>query len=334
MGCKVVKAGMLSTLQDLGRYGMQHVGVVPCGAMDELSHRIANALVGNDESAATIEMTMRGPVLEFSEQVLVALQGAPFDASVAGERLPRSRPVILRAGTRLDCGNATAGCRAYLAVAGGFPAPQVIGSRSTYLPAGFGGHEGRALRVGDELGIDAEACRERAALLRARTRTQSEGGVTSVGWRAPEITVAAGDEIRVHALEGRHIGMFDDRSVEAFFGELWRVLPDSNRMGFRLGGPALARKIPGDVLSEPTSLGTVQVPADGTPIVLMADHQTTGGYAKIAEVAGADIPRLAQAAPGTRVRFGRIDLEIADALRGVMEHQLGALRRTLAWHYA
>lgn len=337
MSVAVLKPGMLSTLQDLGRYGMQHLGIVPCGAMDEVSHRIANALVGNDEEAPTLEITLRGPELQVEHDLLVALHGATFEVRADGRTLPQSRPVLLPEGTRLAIGNARQGCRAYLAVAGGFDAPLVLGSRSTYLPAAFGGYEGRALRAGDRLALAADAAAlsaRRAAKLRARGQARDYGGFSSVGWRAPELTLPAEGDIRLHAMESRHTELFEDSAVDAFFGESWRVLPDSNRMGFRLGGPLLERKMPGEMLSEPTCLGTVQVPADGAPIVLMADHQTTGGYAKIAEVAGADIPRLAQAAPGSTLRFGRIDAAIADALRGVLEHHLAALRRTLAWQYA
>jgi len=337
MSLRVIRPGMLTTVQDLGRYGMQHLGIVPCGAMDELSHRIANALVGNDEGAATLEMTLRGPELEFASDALVAMHGAHFAARVDGRPLPQGRPVALRAGARLDCGRATIGCRAYLAVAGGIAAPETLDSRSTYLPAGFGGIEGRALRSGDAVPLEPDAAAlaaNREQKLRAHGRARSVDGMTTVTWRAPDLTLTGDAEIRLHALEGRHAELFERTSLDAFFGEPWRVLPDSNRMGFRLGGPALARKTPGELLSEPTCLGTVQVPADGTPIVLMADHQTTGGYARIAEVAGADVPRLAQASPGSMVRFGRIDLAIADALRGVQEHHLAALRRTLAWQYS
>lgn len=336
MSISVLKPGMLSTVQDLGRYGMQHLGIVPCGAMDEVSHRIANALVGNDEAAPTLEITLRGPTLQFDHDVLLALQGADFDARADGTPVPRGRPVALRAGARLDCGSAKQGCRAYLAFAGGIDVPDVLGSASTYVPAGFGGHEGRALRAGDRLPLSAHAealAARRTAMLRSHGPTRVVEGMTSVAWRAPDLTLPVGDEIRLHAMEGRNTDLFEEAAVDAFFGAQWRVLADSNRMGFRLGGPELQRRQPGDILSEPTCLGTVQVPADGAPIVLMADHQTTGGYAKIAEVAGADIPRLAQAAPGAVLRFGRIDTPIADALRGVLEHQMAALRRTLAWQY-
>jgi len=334
MSIRVLRPGMLTSLQDLGRYGMQHVGVVPCGAMDGVSHRIANALVGNGETAATLEMTLRGPVLEFDHAVLVALHGAEMAATVDGRPMPRGRPVLVAPGKRLDCGSALVGCRAYLAVAGGFDAPVVLGSRSTYLPAGFGGLGGRALAAGDRLSIAGDGVTlsaERAA--RLRLRTAKGDSLASVTWRAPDHSLTRETEIRLHALDGRHIELFESAAVDAFFGGEWRVLPDSNRMGFRLSGPALKREVPGDLLSEATCLGTVQVPADGAPIVLMADHQTTGGYAKIAEIAGADICRLAQAAPGARLRFGRTDVGVADALRGVLEQHLATLRRSLSWQY-
>ena len=332
MSVRVVKPGLFTTVQDLGRFGLQHIGVVPCGAMDPVSHAVANALVGNEDGAATLEITVRGPVLEFAHASLIALQGADFAANVDGHPVPRGRPVLVGPGAILDCGTVRVGCRAYLAIAGGIAVTEVLGSRSTYVTAGFGGFEGRALKAGDRVALARDA--DDLSLARGRKLgLRGQRILESVSWRAPDLTLTHEPEIRVHALEGRHTGLFDAASIDAFFGTQWKVLPDSNRMGFRLGGPALARAVPGDILSEATCLGTVQVPADGAPIVLMADHQTTGGYAKIAEVASADIPRLAQAMPGSLVRFGRVDLAIADALRGVQEHHLASLKRTLAWHF-
>lgn len=329
---RVVKPGLFTTVQDLGRFGLQHVGVVPGGAMDPVSHAVANALVGNEDGAATLEITVRGPVLEFAHAALVALQGAEFAATVDGHPVPRGRPVLVGRGAILDCGPVRLGCRAYLAVAGGIAVPEVLGSRSTYVTAGFGGFEGRALKAGDRVPL-ADGADNLSLARGAKLGLRGKRILESVTWRAPDLTLTHEPEIRVHALEGRHTELFDAPAIDAFFGAQWKVLPDSNRMGFRLGGPPLARAVPGDILSEATCLGTVQVPADGAPIVLMADHQTTGGYAKIAEVASADIPRLAQAMPGSLVRFGRVDLAIADALRGVQEHHLASLKRTLAWHF-
>jgi biotin-dependent carboxylase-like uncharacterized protein len=303
-------------VQDLGRQGLQHLGVVPCGAMDKVAHRLANALVGNDSGAATLECTVLGPEIAFDAPALVALAGAAFDATVAGEPLPQYRPVLLPAGARLRVGRALRGARGYLAVAGGFSVPAVLGSRSTYVPAAFGGLEGRALHAGDALALDADAgelAGARFARLR-NTRRVAQFGTT--GWRTHPMTLATEDPLVVCAMQGRHFAEFDVASQQAFFGTTWRVSQDSNRMGYRLVGPALLRRGRAELLSEPTCLGTVQAPSDGSPIVLMADHQTTGGYPKIAEVATADVALLAQVAPGGALRFAPCTVDEArEALR-------------------
>ena len=313
---RVLRPGLHTTVQDLGRYGLQHLGVVPCGAMDVVAHRLANALVGNEAGAATLECTVVGPELLFDDMSMVALCGAAFEATVGGELVPQNRPVLLPAGTRLRVGSAARGARGYLAVAGGISVPAVLGSRSTYVPAAYGGLSGRALRAGDALALDAGA----PALARARfgrlknTRTAANFG--STGWRVEAMTLPPANTVAVRAMEGRHYGQFDAASRRAFFDETWQVSKDSNRMGFRLAGPALARRNAGELLSEPTCLGSVQAPADGSVIVLMADHQTTGGYPKIAEVAGADVALLSQLAPGGSLRFVRCTVgEAREALQ-------------------
>jgi antagonist of KipI len=163
------------------------------------------------------------------------------------------------------------------------------------------------------------------------------GRLRSVSWSAPALTLPAREPIVIHAMEGRHHALFDAAARRAFFEATWKVTPDSNRMGFRLAGPVLARADAGqpgsEILSEPTCLGTVQVPANGMPIALMADHQTTGGYPKIAEIAAADVPRLAQLAPGGAVQFARCTLEQAGELRRVLRQRVDAARRALAWDY-
>jgi antagonist of KipI len=309
MSVRVLRPGLLSTLQDLGRYGHQRLGIVPSGAMDAVSHVMANALVGNDEGSATLECTVVGPELHFEKDTLVALHGAAFDARA--DRLPANRPALISAGTTVSIGSAVRGTRAYLAVAGGFSAPEVLGSRSTYTPAGFGGLRGRALRAGDRL-----ETAEGTAALSAERFSRLAGPVRghrlhTVRWSVPELTVPRAGTLIVRAMEGRHRPQFDDHSQDAFFSHDWRLSPNSNRIGYRLEGPLLRRRKPVEVLSEPTCLGTVQVPNDGSPIVLMADHQTTGGYPKIAEAAGADIPSLAQLSPGAHVRFVRCSVEEA-----------------------
>jgi len=313
---RVLRPGMHTTLQDLGRYGLQHLGVVPGGAMDAVAHRLANALVGNAAGAATLECTVIGPELLFEQAALVALCGAAFDATLEGEALPQNRPVLLGAGARLRLGRALHGVRGYLAVAGGICVPAVLGSRSTYVPAAYGGLEGRALRAGDALTLDAAAPALAAARFARLKNTRTSARFNCTGWHIQAVTLSAETTVAVRAMEGRHYAQFDAASKRAFFDETWRVSQDSNRMGFRLAGPALVRRSAGELLSEPTCLGTVQAPADGSVIVLMADHQTTGGYPKIAEVAGADVARLAQLAPGGALRFSRCTVsEAREALR-------------------
>ena len=333
MTVKVVRAGLLSTVQDLGRSGLQHLGIVPCGAMDPVAHRLANTLVGNPATAATIECTVLGPELLFTSTCLVALYGATFEAKIAGAPFPKNRPVLVDAGSVLTIGKAVRGARGYLAIAGGFAVPEALGSRSTYVPAGFGGFGGRALKPGDEIPCAADIRALSAARFGriARQGMSSRTGFQTVRWSAPELTLPHENGLAVRALEGRHYGQFDAVSQAAFFGDAWRVSPDSNRMGYRLEGPRLTRLRTVEILSEPTCLGTVQVPNDGTPIALMADHQTTGGYPKIVEIAGVDIPPLAQLKPGGTVRFVKCTLEEAAAARRSAQEQLHTISQSVAW---
>jgi antagonist of KipI len=331
---RVLKPGLLTSVQDRGRHGLQHLGIVPSGAMDLVAHALANALVGNEGGEASLELTLIGPELLFEEPALVALCGAEFAASADGQALPRDRPVWLRAGARLATGRATRGSRAYLAVAGGIALDPVLGSRSTYAPAHFGGLHGRALRRGDELPLAPHAARLAAERYpRLAEHATQRGGLRTVRWSAPPLTLPEHEPILVHAMEGQHFGLFEPAAQRAFFEATWRVTPESNRMGFRLGGPTLAAAKAGEILSGPTCLGTVQVPANGLPIALMADHQSTGGYPKIAEIATADVARAAQLSPGGTLRFARCTLEEALELGRALRARLDSALQALAWEY-
>jgi antagonist of KipI len=342
MSLRIIRPGLLTTVQDRGRFGLQHLGVVPCGAMDPVALELANGLVGNRAGEALLEITVLGPEIAFESDVLVALCGAEMEAKVGGAkkdarldgaRLPLNRPVLLEKGAVLNTGRATLGSRAYLAVAGGIALPPVLASRSTCLPAKFGGLQGRALRAGDRLPLLENVSALSLNRYRNLNSRKDMHGLRTVGWSAPALTLPAREPIVIHAMEGRHHAHFDAAARRAFFDATWRVTPDSNRMGFRLAGPVLAREDAVEILSEPTCLGTVQVPANGLPIALMADHQTTGGYPKIAEIAAADVPRLAQLAPGGRVQFARCTLEQAGELRRALRQRMDAALRTLAWDY-
>ena len=332
MSLRIIRAGLLTTVQDRGRYGLQHLGVVVCGPMDPVAFELANALVGNRDGEAALELTLLGPEIEFGCDALVALCGARFDATLAGRALPLDRPVFVEKKSILKTGRALAGSRAYLAVAGGIATAPVLGSRSTYLPAGGGGLEGRLLRAGDGLPLFQNS--PDFAFKRYKkfsSKKELAGGIRSVSWSAPALTLPEREPIVIHAMEGRHHAHFDAAARRAFFEATWKVTPDSNRMGFRLAGPVLARAEADEILSEPACLGTVQVPANGLPIALMADRQTTGGYPKIAEIAAADVPRLAQLAPGGMVQFARCTLEQAGELRRVLRQRLDAALRALVW---
>src|SRR5262245_31151274 len=321
MSVRVLRPGLLTTVQDRGRHGHQHIGLCPGGAMDTVALALANALVGNPPGVAALEITVIGPELQFERDTLVALCGAEF---LGG--FPHNRPVLARAGSRLAVGRAERGARAYLAVAGGLYIEPVLGSCSTYLPGHFGELEGRALRHGDVLHLSEDVSRERFARLKRRSDD-------TVRWSAPPLTLPDREPLLVHAVEGQHAGMFDAAVQRAFFDTVWKVAPESNRMGFRLAGPPLARAADEEILSGPTCLGSVQVPTDGTPIALMADHQTTGGYPRIAEIAAADVPRVAQLAPGATLHFALCSLDTARELRLDAKARLDAALRSIAWEY-
>ena len=327
MTLRILRPGILMTVQDEGRHGYQHVGLCPGGAMDPVALALANALVGNQAGEAALEITILGPDLEFGADTLIALCGAEFEASI-----PLNRPVLVEAGKLVHVGRSLRGARGYLAVAGGLPIEPVLGSRSTYLPGRFGGHEGRTLRRGDAIPLVANV----AALSQERFEKLKGKNGRSVRWWAPPLTAPDREPIVLHVIEGEHYGRFDGVAQRAFLDTIWSVATDSNRMGFRLGGAPLPRPAANggdEILSGPTCLGTVQVPANGQPIVLMADHQTTGGYPRIAELAHADVPRLAQLAPGSRLHFARCSLDVAAQLRKALRERLDAALHGIAWEY-
>jgi biotin-dependent carboxylase-like uncharacterized protein len=295
--------------------------------MDEMSHRVANMLAGNGEDEVTLEMTITGPLLQFAEETLFVLCGGDFQPTIGGARVPMARPVLARAGAVLDIGQCRLGARGYLAVAGGFDVAPVLGSRSTYLRGGFGGFEGRALRRGDVL-----PTRPRPAGLYAGLWKRIAAGVPFV---APKWSVEANTALMAHRhhnvrfVPGRHWDTFAADVRERFCASEYRIAPNSDRMGYRLDGPELPFPGAGSLLSEGVTFGTIQVPPEGKPIVLMANRQTTGGYPRIGEVASVDLPLLAQLPPGDTVRFTAITLEQAQTQYLEREHGLALMREAV-----
>lgn len=294
MSMQVLSPGLLTTVQDAGRFGYRAVGVGVAGALDAYSREVANRLVGNVPGAAVLEITLHGPRLRFRHASRIALCGAAIDARIGEIELPGWRPIDLPADTELQLGSCRNGCRAYLAIAGGFKVPLVLGSRSTDLRGGFGGIEGRALRAGDALPL-------------ADAAISDVKNVKIAPWwidPAPDLDFA--DTVTVRVLPGRYAPV----SADAWTTIAYRVAAASNRQGLRLEGPALRVADARERISEPVAPGTVQLPPDGQPIVLLADAQTVGGYPRIGHVIVADLPRLAQLRPGDKLRF-----ELCDAAK-------------------
>ena len=328
MALKVLRAGILSTLQDLGRWGYQRFGVPVSGVMDEEAHRLANWLVGNQDTEATIEMTLGGPTLGVTADVLVAVCGGDFDGRLDGQPLPRARPVLVKAGGTLEFRQCKVGCRAYLAVAGGFAVAPVMGSRSTFVRGCFGGFQGRALQRGDVLETESVGGVRYPTL---KQKLERAGSVMAhPAWSATErVELLSGGPFQVRFIPGRHWEAFTDEARKRFCEAGYVIGPDSDRQGYRLQGPVLQPHEPLDVISEGVTFGTIQVPPNGAPIVLMASRQTIGGYPRLGEVVTVDLPLLAQLAPGTRLRFEPVTLEAAQALLIARERELHRMREAI-----
>jgi antagonist of KipI len=311
MNIEVIKPGALSTFQDLGRSGYQHLGVPANGAMDERAHRLANALVGNAAARATLEVTLMGPSLLFHCAAVIAVTGADLDPTVAGAPIAMNRAVTVAAGAVLSFGKRRSGLRAYLAVRGGFALTEVMGSCSTFVRGGYGGAHGKPLRKGDLIGL------REAATSAHRGRDLPELAMP------PEILATMGDPVRI--VQGREWDYFTPEAKRTLVGETFRVGAQSDRMGYRLEGTPLKLAAPREMPSEAVGFGTIQVPADGQPILLMADRQTTGGYPKIAHVCSVDLPRLAQTIPGEFVSFALVDLAQAQRLLLLQERAFAAM---------
>lgn len=280
---EVRRAGLMTTVQDPGRWGYQRDGVSVSGAMDRLAHRVANALVGNESSAATLEATMIGPELACLRDTVIAVTGADLSPRVDDRPLPRNQPVSLRAGSTLSFGRRWHGARSYIAFAGGVDVPQVLGSRATHTSSELGGLGGRSLQAGDGL------------VLRDR------GPLPSRRLPVPAMPSVAGGA-RVRVLPGPQADGFPSDALAKLTQSRFTVSAESNRMGYRLTGHTVP--VPtGEMISDVTFPGAVQVPPSGEPIVLMADRQTTGGYAQLAIVISADLRVAGQLAPGDWIEF-------------------------------
>ena len=293
---QVQAPGLLTTVQDLGREGFGPLGVSPSGAADAISLRLGNRLVGNPEGAAGLEMTLLGGTFVFPQGAVIALTGSDFGATLDGTAVEVWMSVEVKAGQTLRLGATRSGARCYLCVLGGIAVKPFLGSASTHLLSGLGGYQGRALRKADVLQIGSAG-----ALFQKRT-----------------IVPAAIERLSPRKLlrvtPGPQGDSFPKSSRQNFYTGTYRVAEDSNRMGLRLEGKALAQDSSGEMITEGVSLGAIQITAGGLPIILFVEQQTTGGYAKIANVISADLRSLGQLRPRDEIRFEQVDWETARRL--------------------
>ncbi|MDG0792471.1 biotin-dependent carboxyltransferase family protein [Cohnella ginsengisoli] len=330
MSMIILKPGLLTTVQDLGRYGAQQFGVIVAGAMDAFALRISNLLVGNDENAAGLEITMVGPEIYFAERTLISVCGGDLSPVLNDREVPLWKTVVAPEGSLLRFGRVRLGCRAYLAVAGGVDAPVRMNSRSTYLRAGIGGWEGRSLQKGDRLPVGAASPANRALTALLADEAEADGVAFSRWSVAPDLLPSYTANPEVRAVPGQEAALFEKDSAVRFLNETYQIRTESDRMGYRLTGEILRLREKRELASAAVTFGTVQVPPDGQPIVLMADRQTIGGYPKIAQVASVDLALLAQANLGERIRFRSVSWREAQRLYLIRENGIRMLRSALA----
>lgn len=291
MAIKIIKSGLYTTIQDLGRPGWQSLGIPVGGAMDQSAAKIANILLGNNENEPILEMTFVGPTLLFEEKATIAIFGADMSPSLNGISIGHRKPIQIRKGDILKFGAAKSNARCYLSIKGGFAVPKVLHSSSTLASAGIGGLNGKVLSSGDTLPFYHLPL----------THPISWGLSDQL-----EDYLHSNEPIRF--IKGRQYDWFTAESKQQFITMDFSITPDSNRMGFRLTGPAINMIEKRELITEGTAFGSIQIPPNGQPIILMADRQPTGGYPKIGEVIQCDLPRLSQMRPGDKLRFKEVSL--------------------------
>lgn len=333
MSIKVLQPGPLTTVQDLGRTGLQKYGVIVSGAVDSFALRTANLLTGNDENAAGLEMTLSGATLLFEEDALIAICGGDFQPLIQGIPVGMWRPILVKKGAELSFTSAKmsydkpTGARVYLAVSGGFDIPETMGSKSTYLRAEIGGYHGRPLKKGDRLPLANKV----GSFFFAKRETKRDNRYFSeASWCVgPSLLPMYSSSPNVRIIPGKEFQYFTDTSKENFFTQSFKVTPLSDRMGYRLEGTPLLLNEKREMLSEPTTFGTIQVPSNGQPIILLADRQTTGGYPCIGYVISADLPLVAQTKPGDTLTFSVTSVEEAQKVLIKQEKDLMFLKKWL-----
>jgi biotin-dependent carboxylase-like uncharacterized protein len=309
MGIRILKSGMMTTVQDLGRTGYQKQGFSVAGVMDVRSFKIANLLLDNPENEAVLEFTLIGPTLEFTSATIISITGGDFQPTVNGEPVPMYTALYINKGDILKFGSARTGSRGYVAFSSYLDVPVVMGSRCTNMKSSLGGFKGRKLQTDDYLGF--------------RIKRRYLPFFLS---RKLDINEFDQMETELRVVMGPQDDLFTKQGIETFLTQEYTVTSDFDRMGCRLDGPFIASKDGSDIISDGIAFGAIQVPAHGKPIILLSDRQTTGGYAKIATVASVDIPKLVQRKIDDKIRFCAITVQEAQKLYLDEIKELDAMR--------
>ena len=317
MSLRIVKQGVFDSIQDLGRFGFQHIGINPGGAMDPVASSIANVLVGNEMYEAAIEMHFPASSILFTQDTIIALSGADFTATLNDHEIPINKPVIVKKFSILLFTKQAAGARCYLAVKGGFMLDQWLNSNNTNLKAKSGGFKGRCLMKDDELSFrnneDYSSVLQKTDCL-------------ALPWSADVTSFYPSDNM-IRISEGTQFKQLTDSSKEFLLSSTFTIASQSDRMGYRLEGQPLELMINEELVSSAVNIGTIQLFPNGQLIILMADHQTTGGYPRMAHIISCDLPQLAQQSPGSPIRFQMISHSKAEKLLLLQNHNLRALQQ-------
>lgn len=309
MSATILKPGLMTTIQDLGRIGWQAFGVPVGGAMDQKAAKLVNILLENDENAAILEMTLIGASLSFHHSTVIAVYGADMSPTLNGQPLRHGQLIQVRKGDIITFGHAKKGMRCYLGVRGGFSVPDVLRSKSTNMKAAFGGLNGRKLESGDVLPFTPFL------------------GAPKHGWGlSTEWGLYLQNNTSIRFVKGKQYDWFTDQSKKNFTKQTFTIKPESDRMGYRLSGTSIELQEETEMITEGTAFGSIQIPPDGQPIILMADRQPTGGYPKIGDVISIDLPKLSQMRPGDTFLFEEISIKEAQALLFKEKKKLNILK--------
>ncbi|WP_186580765.1 5-oxoprolinase subunit C family protein [Aquibacillus kalidii] len=315
MGLRMIEEGLLTTVQDLGRKGYQSLGFSVNGPMDQLAMRLANIILGNDQNEAVLEMSFLGPSISFESDMIIALTGADMSPRIDDVPVSLGKPLAVKTGQTLQLRTSKSGLYSYLAVKGGLDIPEVLNSKSTSLTAQVGGYNGRKLQTGDFIPIK-----------------KSYSYVGRIPWQLDSTLFAylRSEKPIIRFLEGKQYKSFSSQSLDNFTSKQWKISTKSNRMGYRLIGAELLVNDQKELITEATAFGTIQVPPNGQPIVLMADRQPTGGYPKIGQVIQADLPKLSQLRPTQAFHFQKSSIEEALTELKITENTISRLKVAIA----